>query len=122
MKTLGVGILGFGFMGKTHTYAHHTIPLYYSPLPIKCRLKAVCEVTPELAAAAMETGQFERCTTNPLGVKGSGEAGCIGAPPAVINALVDALAPYGIKHIDMPATPRAIWEAIQAARPRAAAE
>jgi carbon-monoxide dehydrogenase large subunit len=63
-----------------------------------------------------------RCTTNPLGVKGSGEAGCIGAPPAVINALVDALAPYGIKHIDMPATPRAIWEAIQAVRPRAAAE
>jgi carbon-monoxide dehydrogenase large subunit len=63
-----------------------------------------------------------RCTTNPLGIKGSGEAGCIGAPPAVINALVDALAPYGIKHIDMPATPRAIWEAIQAARPRAAAE
>ncbi|MCW5771706.1 MAG: xanthine dehydrogenase family protein molybdopterin-binding subunit [Rhodospirillaceae bacterium] len=63
-----------------------------------------------------------RCTTNPLGVKGSGEAGAIGAPPAVINALVDALAPFGIRHIDMPATPRAIWEAIQAARPRAAAE
>ena len=63
-----------------------------------------------------------RCTTNPLGVKGSGEAGCIGAPPAVINALVDALAPYGIKHIDMPATPRKIWEAIQSARPGAAAE
>ncbi len=63
-----------------------------------------------------------RCTTNPLGIKGAGEAGAIGAPPAAINALVDALAPYGIKHIDMPATPRAIWEAIQAARPRAAAE
>ncbi len=66
MKTLGVGILGFGFMGKTHTYAHHTLPLYYSPLPVKCRLKAVCEVTPELAEAARETGQFDRCTTNPL--------------------------------------------------------
>jgi len=63
-----------------------------------------------------------RCKTNPLGIKGSGEAGCIGAPPAVINALADALAPLGIKHIDMPATPRAIWEAIQAAHPRAAAE
>ncbi|MGH7004587.1 MAG: xanthine dehydrogenase family protein molybdopterin-binding subunit, partial [Alphaproteobacteria bacterium] len=63
-----------------------------------------------------------RCTTNPLGVKGSGEAGCIGASPAVINAVVDALSPLGIRHIDMPATPRAIWEAIQAVRPRAAAE
>jgi len=66
-----------------------------------------------------------RCTTNPLGIKGSGEAGCIGASPAIINAVVDALAPLGIRHIDMPATPRAIWEAIQtarAARPRAAAE
>ncbi|HSW44321.1 MAG TPA: Gfo/Idh/MocA family oxidoreductase [Phycisphaerae bacterium] len=65
MKTIGVGVLGFGFMGKTHTYAHHTIPLYYNPLPIRCRLKAVCEVTPELARTAMETGQFERCTTDP---------------------------------------------------------
>jgi carbon-monoxide dehydrogenase large subunit len=63
-----------------------------------------------------------RCTTNPLGIKGSGEAGCIGAPPAVINAVVDALSPYGIAHIDMPATPRAIWHAIRQARPRAAAE
>jgi carbon-monoxide dehydrogenase large subunit len=62
-----------------------------------------------------------RCATNPLGIKGSGEAGAIGAPPAVINALVDALSPVGIRHIDMPATPRAIWEAIRAARPRAAA-
>src|SRR5262249_37564157 len=46
-----------------------------------------------------------RCTTNPLGIKGSGEAGAIGAPPAAINALVDALSPYGVQHIDMPATP-----------------
>ena len=65
MKTLGVGILGFGFMGKTHTYAHHTIPLYYHPLPIQCRLKTVCEVTPQLAEAARDAGQFERCTTDP---------------------------------------------------------
>jgi carbon-monoxide dehydrogenase large subunit len=53
--------------------------------------------------------------TNPLGVKGCGEAGCAGALPAVMNAVVDALAGYGIRHIDMPATPIRIWEAIQAA-------
>ena len=55
--------------------------------------------------------------TNPLGVKGCGEAGCIGALPAVINAVVDALAPYGIRHLDMPATPERVWQAIQDARP-----
>ena len=46
------------------------------------------------------------CTHNPLGVKGCGEVGAIGAPPAVINAVLDALAPLGVKHIDMPATPK----------------
>jgi carbon-monoxide dehydrogenase large subunit len=62
-----------------------------------------------------------RCTTNPLGVKGSGEAGAIGSCPAVINAIVDALAPLGIAHVDMPATPRALWEAIHGGM-KAAAE
>ena len=53
------------------------------------------------------------CKTNPLGVKGAGEAGAIGAPPAVINAIVDALhARAGVRHIDMPATPRRVWEAL----------
>ena len=56
------------------------------------------------------------CRTNPLGVKGAGEAGSIGAPPAVINAIVNALAEYGITHIDMPATPERVWSAIHAAR------
>jgi carbon-monoxide dehydrogenase large subunit len=53
---------------------------------------------------------------NPLGVKGVGEAGTIGAPQAVINSIVDALKPYGIKHIDMPASPMRVWKAIQSAR------
>jgi carbon-monoxide dehydrogenase large subunit len=53
------------------------------------------------------------CTHNPLGVKGCGEAGAIGAPPAVINAIVDALREYGVSHIDMPATPEKVWRAIQ---------
>jgi carbon-monoxide dehydrogenase large subunit len=52
---------------------------------------------------------------HPLGVKGVGEAGCNGAPPAVANAVMDALAPLGIDHIDMPYTAPKLWEAIQAA-------
>ena len=52
-------------------------------------------------------------TTNPLGVKGCGEAGCAGSLTSVMNAICDALAPYGVEHIDMPATPLAVWEAMQ---------
>ena len=54
--------------------------------------------------------------TNVLGAKGCGEAGCAGALPSVMNALVDALSEYGIRHIDMPATPERVWRAIQEAR------
>lgn len=49
---------------------------------------------------------------NPLGVKGSGQAGAIAAPQTVMNAVMDALAPYGVTHLDMPATPEKIWRAI----------
>jgi aerobic carbon-monoxide dehydrogenase large subunit len=55
-------------------------------------------------------------TSNPLGVKGVGEAGTIASPPAVINAVVDALRPLGVTDISMPASPRKVWEAIEAAR------
>ncbi|HUH85136.1 MAG TPA: xanthine dehydrogenase family protein molybdopterin-binding subunit [Stellaceae bacterium] len=51
--------------------------------------------------------------TNVLGVKGCGEAGCAGSLPSVMNAVVDALSVYGIRHIDMPATPERVWRAIQ---------
>ncbi len=54
-------------------------------------------------------------TTNPLGVKGCGEAGCAGALTSVMNAILDALAEAGVKHLDMPASPRRVWEALQAA-------
>jgi carbon-monoxide dehydrogenase large subunit len=57
------------------------------------------------------------CTHNPLGTKGCGEAGAIGSPPAVINAVLDALAPLGVKELDMPATPHRVWQAIQSAKP-----
>jgi carbon-monoxide dehydrogenase large subunit len=49
------------------------------------------------------------CKTNPLGVKGAGEAGAVGSAPATINAIVDALADLGVKHVDMPATPQKLW-------------
>jgi aerobic carbon-monoxide dehydrogenase large subunit len=60
--------------------------------------------------------------TNAIGVKGIGEAGTIGSPPAVINAVVDALSPYGITHIDMPASPWKVWQAIQDSQGREAGE
>ena len=59
--------------------------------------------------------------TNPLGAKGAGEGGTVGAPGAVIHAILDALTPLGVTHVDMPATPEAVWRAIQEAsglRPR----
>ena len=69
---------------------------------------------PNFTIDATETA----CTHNPIGVKGCGEAGAIGSPPAVINAVTDAI---GIRHMDMPATPERVWRAIQSTRlPRAA--
>jgi len=56
------------------------------------------------------------CTHNPLGAKGCGEAGAIGAPAALMNAVMDALAPVGVKHFDMPASPARVWNAIRQAR------
>jgi len=64
----------------------------------------------ELAAMATPT------TYNPIGVKGIGEAGTIGSTPAVQNAVVDALAHLGVRHVDMPASPQRVWRALQAAR------
>jgi len=59
------------------------------------------------------------CTHNPLGSKGCGEAGAIGAPAALMNAVLDALAPVGVKHFDMPASPHRVWQAIQTAKANA---
>ena len=62
------------------------------------------------------------CTHNPLGVKGCGEAGAIGAPAAVTNAIVDALKPLGVRHLDMPATPERLWRVIEQHRQPLAAD
>jgi aerobic carbon-monoxide dehydrogenase large subunit len=67
---------------------------------------------PPIAASTQST----RCLRNPIGVKGCGEVGTIAPPATVISAVADALSPYGITHLDVPATPERIWHAIQAAR------
>jgi aerobic carbon-monoxide dehydrogenase large subunit len=51
--------------------------------------------------------------SNPLGIKGAGEAGATGAPPAIMHAILDALRPAGVEHIDMPATPLRVWESLK---------
>ena len=51
--------------------------------------------------------------TNSMGIKGAGEAGCVGAMPALMNAIVEALRPAGVRTLDMPATPQRIWKALQ---------
>jgi len=52
--------------------------------------------------------------TNPLGAKGVGEAGTIGVPAAIVNAVLDALSPFGVTHLDMPLTSQKIWKAVRA--------
>ena len=68
------------------------------------------EFDPGLAFRAQPVGR-----TNPLGVKGAGEAGAIGAPPALVNAVIDAVGELGIDHLDMPLTPETVWRALRAA-------
>ena len=72
---------------------------------------------PEIVSALEEVP----AKTNPLGVKGIGESGTIGAPPTIINAILDALGPIGVEDIDMPATPLRVWQAIQKAKAASAA-
>jgi carbon-monoxide dehydrogenase large subunit len=76
-----------------------------------------------LVPSSMEVPDWELGETvtpsphHPIGAKGVGESSNVGSPPAVINAVVDALAPFGVRHVDMPATPARIWEAIQQGSP-----
>jgi aerobic carbon-monoxide dehydrogenase large subunit len=81
-----------------------------------------------LVPSSAEVPSFEMASTvtpspsNPMGVKGIGEAGTIGAAPAVINAVVDALSPFGIEDIAMPASPQRVWQAINSAGERSSAQ
>ena len=63
-----------------------------------------------------ETDESQPCTHNPLGAKGAGESGTIGAPAAVTGAVLDALAPLGVKDIAMPLTPQTVWRAMRSAK------
>jgi carbon-monoxide dehydrogenase large subunit len=72
------------------------------------RAEDFCDMTSELVEVPS--------TTNPLGIKGCGEAGATGAPPAVMNAVLDALRPLGVEHMDMPATPKRVWQALHQAK------
>jgi carbon-monoxide dehydrogenase large subunit len=73
---------------------------------------------PRAADLGMIKVESNPCPTklNPIGAKGAGEAGTVGALPAIVNAVLDALAPFGVKHIEMPTTSQRIWQAIEAAR------
>ena len=62
------------------------------------------------------TDETTLCKINPLGAKGVGELGTVGGMPTVINALIDALRPLGVKHIEMPATPERVWRAMNEAK------
>jgi carbon-monoxide dehydrogenase large subunit len=57
----------------------------------------------------------DRCRSNPIGVKGAGESGTVAAPPTIINAIVDALREYGVRHVEMPATPARVWQTMRRA-------
>ena len=62
---------------------------------------------------SLETSNTETPTfRNPLGAKGIGESGTIGSTPAIHNAVLDALSPYGVRHIEMPLTPMKVWKAV----------
>jgi carbon-monoxide dehydrogenase large subunit len=74
----------------------------------------------EIPAIITDNSQETPSTTNPLGVKGIGEAGTIASPPAVINAVVDALSHLGVTDVGKPASPERVWRAIQDARGGAA--
>jgi carbon-monoxide dehydrogenase large subunit len=72
-----------------------------------------------LIPSALEVPNWENGYTvtpsphHPIGAKGVGESATVGSPPAVVNAVIDALAPYGVRHADMPLTPSRVWEAMQ---------
>jgi carbon-monoxide dehydrogenase large subunit len=75
---------------------------------------------PVISAAELPSFELVHMETptwvNPLGAKGAGESGTIGSIPAVLNAVIDALAPFGVRHLDGPATPQRVWQAIESAR------
>src|SRR5262249_10124200 len=70
----------------------------------------------EVPEVVSEFDESQPCAHNPLGAKGCGEAGSIAAPAAIVNAVLDALSPLGIAHLEMPLTPERVWRALQTAK------
>jgi carbon-monoxide dehydrogenase large subunit len=70
----------------------------------------------DLPSISTSTDESQPCKINPLGAKGVGELGTVGGTPTVVNAIIDALRPLGVQHIDMPATPERVWQAIRHAK------
>ena len=71
----------------------------------------------DLPEFVSELDESQPCTHNPLGAKGCGESGSIGAPAALVAAVLDALAPFGVTDIGMPLTPERVWRAMADSRP-----
>jgi len=91
----------------------HAFQVFVEDDEIRASLATIRSALTEDGRFAFETRNV-RCATNPLGVKGAGEAGTIGSAPAVMNAVVDALyRAFRIRHVDMPATPERLWAAIR---------
>jgi len=100
--------IGQAFLERT-AYDTHSGQLLSASFMDYCLPRA--EDLPDIEVDLIEVA----CETNPLGVKGAGEAGAVGSPPAVVNALIDALSDAGVTAIDMPATPEVVWKALRAA-------
>ena len=118
-RALGGRDLGYGvFTGQKESLDRTVITLVYDgasgQLLSGSFLDYAIPRADELPAIAV-TSRDVPSPTNPLGVKGAGEGGTVGAPGAVIHAILDALASLGVTHLDMPATPERVWRVIQEA-------
>ncbi|MBB3896617.1 xanthine dehydrogenase family protein molybdopterin-binding subunit [Roseococcus suduntuyensis] len=100
--------IGQAFLERT-AYDNHSGQLLSASFMDYCLPRA--EDLPDIEVDLIEVP----CESNPMGVKGAGEAGAVGSPPAVVNALIDALREDGVSAIDMPATPEVVWKALHAA-------
>jgi carbon-monoxide dehydrogenase large subunit len=108
-QVVGGVVQGIGQALLEHTrYDEHSGQLSSASLMDYCLPRA--DVLPNITIDLYEGAPTR---TNPLGAKGCGEAGATGSPPAVVNAVIDALAEYGVEHLDMPLLPPKIWSVLQ---------
>ena len=101
--------LGQALLERTSYDAHPASCCPAASWTTHCRARTICRTSRSICWKCP-------ASSNPLGVKGAGEAGSVGSPPALINAIIDALSVDGVTHIDMPATPEAVWQALALAK------